>query len=217
MPIDAASVPGTLAREAERSALMLIDLQNAFLHDRGTFGRFGFDVASMRAAVGPCNELADTARRRNIPVIFVRYAYRADYGDIGIMSEIMPPAVAAGALRNGEWDAELLDEVRVEATDQLVAKNRYSVFHDTGLAQHLRGRGISTLVLGGVLGNVCVTGAAADAMQNDFRVFVAADACASVDKRSNDAAMGTVALAYGTVTDTPTITQAWLSPVHESA
>lgn len=217
MPIDAASVPGTLDREAGRTAVMLIDLQNAFLHDRGTFGRFGFDVAGMRRVVGPCNELAGAARRRNVPLIFVRYAYRADYGDIGVMSEIMPPAVAAGALRNGEWDAELLDGVRVEATDQLVLKNRYSAFHGTGLTQHLRGRGISTLVLGGVLGNVCITGTAADAMQNDFRVFVAADACASADTASNEAAMGTVALAYGTVTDTPTIAQSWLAPVPESA
>lgn len=215
MPIDAASVPGTLARDAGRTALLLIDLQNAFLHDQGTFGRFGFDVASMRRAVGPANELAGAARRRGVPVIYVRYAYRADYGDIGIMGEIMPPAVATGALRNGEWDAELLDEVHVEANDQVVMKSRYSAFCGTGLAGHLRGRGITTLVLGGVLGNVCVTGTAADAMQDDFRVFVAADACGSIDAASNAAAMATVALAYGTVTDARTIAGAWLAPVAE--
>lgn len=217
MPIDAASVPATLAAEAGRSALLLIDLQNAFLHDQGTFGRFGFDVASMRRAVGPCNDLAAAARRRDVPVIFVRYAYRADYGDLGIMNEVMPPAVAAGALRNGEWDAELLDDVRVEANDQVVLKNRYSAFHGTGLTQHLRGRGITTLVLGGVLGNVCVTAAAQDAMQDDFRVFAVADACASTDPAANDAAMATVMLAYGTVTDSRTVTGAWPAPVTEPA
>ncbi|HEY3684807.1 MAG TPA: isochorismatase family cysteine hydrolase [Streptosporangiaceae bacterium] len=217
MPIDAASVPPTLAAEAGHTALLLIDLQNAFLHDQGTFGRFGFDVASMRRVVGPCNDLAAAARRRNVPVIFVRYAYRADYADLGIMSEIMPPAVAAGALRNGEWDAELLDEVRVEANDQVVHKNRYSAFHGTGLTQHLRGRGVTTLVVGGVLGNVCVTGTAQDAMQDDFRVFAVADACGSVDQPSNDAALATITLAYGTVTDTRTVTTAWLTPVTEPA
>jgi ureidoacrylate peracid hydrolase len=217
MPIDAASVPATLAAEAGQTALLLIDLQNAFLHDQGTFGRFGFDVASMRRVVGPCNDLAAAARRRNVPVIFVRYAYRADYGDVGIMSEIMPPAVAAGALRNGEWDSELLDDVRVEANDQVMHKNRYSAFHGTGLTQHLRGRGVTTLVIGGVLGNVCVTGAAQDAMQDDFRVFAVADACGSVDQASNDAALSTITLAYGTVTDTRTVASAWLTPVTEPA
>jgi ureidoacrylate peracid hydrolase len=217
MPIDAASVPPTLAAEAGHTALLLIDLQNAFLHDQGTFGRFGFDVASMRRVVGPCNDLAAAARRRNVPVIFIRYAYRADYADLGIMSEIMPPAVAAGALRNGEWDAELLDEVRVEANDQVVHKNRYSAFHGTGLTQHLRGRGVTTLVIGGVLGNVCVTGTAQDAMQDDFRVFAVADACGSVDQASNDAALATITLAYGTVTDTRTVANAWLTPVTEPA
>lgn len=209
MPLDPESVPEMLADESGRTALVLIDLQNAFLHDKGTFGQFGFDVAPMRRVVGPCNELAGAARRAGIPVIWVRYAYRADYDDIGIMPEIMPPAVAVGALRDGEWDAELLDEVRVEPADRIVLKNRYSVFHGTALAGELREAGITTLVLSGVLGNVCVTGAAADAMENDFRVLVAGDACASTDEPSNEAALATVTLAYGTVTDSKTIIDSW--------
>lgn len=213
MPLDPESVPEKLAEESGRTALMLVDLQNAFLHDQGTFGQFGFDVAAMRRVVGPCNELAGAARRAGIPVLFVRYAYRKDYDDIGIMPEIMPPAVAVGALRDGEWDAELLDEVRVEPADRVVLKNRYSVFHGTDLARDLRDRGITTLVIAGVLGNVCVTGAAADAMQNDFRVLVPADACASTEESANEAAMATVALAYGTVTDSTTIIRAWPAKV----
>lgn len=193
------------------TALVLIDLQNCFLHPDGTFGRLGFDVGPLRPVIGACGELAEAARRRGVPVYYVRYAYRPDYGDLGIMREIMPPAVELGGLRDGEWDSELVSEITVHDGDRVLVKNRYSAFHGTGLADELRDRGIGAVVLAGVLSNVCVTGAAQDAMQQDLRVTVVGDASATVDPAVHDAALATVALAYGTVVTTAEQLATWRS------
>ena len=74
-----------------RTALLVIDMQNAFCRDEGSFARLGFDISMLKAAIAPCQRLVAAARAANVPVIFTRLSYASDYHDGGIAIQYMTP------------------------------------------------------------------------------------------------------------------------------
>jgi ureidoacrylate peracid hydrolase len=66
------------------------------------------------------------------------------------------PELAGQLLARGGWDYELVDALKPEPGDIVIAKPRYSAFFNTGLDSALRARGIRTLVFTGIATNVCV-------------------------------------------------------------
>lgn len=65
--------------------------------------------------------------------------------------------------------------------ETVISKTRFSAFAGTALADHLRARGIDTLVLAGLTTECCVQSSAWDALERDFHVFLAGDACAAYE------------------------------------
>ena len=113
-----------------RSALVVIDMQNAFCRDDGSFARLGFDIAMLKAAIEPCRRAVAAAHAAKVPVIFTRLSYAADYHDGGIAIQYMTPEfVEAGCLAAGTSDVEIVDELRPVAGDHVVDKNRFSAFY----------------------------------------------------------------------------------------
>ena len=47
---------------AGRTALIVIDMQNAFCTDEGSVATIGLDISMLKAAVEPCRRLIDAAR-----------------------------------------------------------------------------------------------------------------------------------------------------------
>ena len=70
---------------AGRTAVIVVDMQNAFCTDEGSMAKIGLDVSMLKAAVKPCKRLISAARDAGIPIIYTRYIYRPDYADGGIM------------------------------------------------------------------------------------------------------------------------------------
>ncbi len=79
--------------------------------------------------------------------------------------------------------------------DEVVDKRRYSAFAGTGLDQLLRHKGISDIVVTGVMTNLCCETTARQAFVRDFRVFFAADATATATEQMHLASL--LNLAYG--------------------
>ena len=65
----------------ERTALVVVDMQNAFCHRDGSLSQMGKDTSMCEAAVEPCRGLVVAARQSDVPVIFSRNVYRRDYSD----------------------------------------------------------------------------------------------------------------------------------------
>jgi len=184
----------------EPAALLVIDLQNAFCHAGGSLARLGRDIAMCRQAIGPCARLVAAARRSGVPVIFTQYVYRADYADADLLLREMRPALrAAGALAEGSWDAAQVDELPPAPGDYVIRKNRYSAFYGTDLEPLLQRLGVRNLILCGVTTNMCVESTARDAMQRDYRVFVAADATGELEPERHDHALRAIAFGFGQV------------------
>lgn len=194
----------------ERTALLVIDMQNGFLDPAGSMARIGMPNEALTPAVAGCERLVAAARSAGVPVIFTRYVYQPGYADGGVLpNELVPEMVEAEALLSGTWDADIVPSLTPAAGEVVIDKSRPSSFYGTQLEPVLTSQDIRNLVLCGVTTNICVETTARDAGQRDYRVHVVGDACAEYDQTRHEVALGTMGFAFGWVTDTDAMVEAW--------
>lgn len=195
----------------DKTALMVIDMQNAFCHPKGSLTtQRGFDTSALRGAVEPCRVLVEAARAISLPLIFTQYVYRADYADAGWrMREVTPEIIGSGSLAAGTWDADFVEGLKPQAHDIVVQKNRPSAFYSTPLESYLRSMASESLVICGVTTNICVETTARDAGQRDYRTFVVADATAEMEPDRHDGALKALALMFARVLSVDEVLRAW--------
>jgi ureidoacrylate peracid hydrolase len=167
----------------EKTALLMIDLQNDFLHDSGVHAKNGVDVKSLRSKIPACVKLANLCRKLNITIIHVRYVLHPDKtgkaADIGPFAAGARPWLVHEGLRPGTWGAAMLDEL--QGCDYDVEKIRASGFHGTSLETLLRNLNIDTLLFSGFATNICVENTFRDAWMRDFTVIGIKDAMITHD------------------------------------
>jgi nicotinamidase-related amidase len=157
-----------------RTALLLIDLQNDFLHPEGWYAQSGVDISHMRRAIEPSSRLVEAARETGVPVVWTRHGYR-DARDAGPFLGLRP-FLADGGLRLGTWGFEILDGLDVRTEDWIVEKSRLSAFFNTKLELVLRSLDAETILIGGVLTNQCVAATSKDASFRDLKPVVVEEA-----------------------------------------
>jgi ureidoacrylate peracid hydrolase len=184
--------------DAERTALLVIDMQNAFVAPGAPI-----EVPAARAIVAPINRLAAELRCRGVTIVWVAHENRADGRDwAGFFDAFVAPgrrAEAAAALAAGSKLQQLWPELQVAASDLRVAKNRYSAFIKSDFEKELRQRGIDTLLLAGTKTNVCVECTARDAMMLDFKVVLVSDCTAALSDDEQRATLENVIQQFGDV------------------
>ena len=217
----------------ERAALIVVDMQNAYLHPNGSFARLWpeaasenagsidvlndpvaagkqFDLTLLRHAIPGCARLIGAARKAGVPVIYLTYVYRADYRDGGVLIQDINPALKdVGYVAEGTWDAEVVDELRPEPGDIVVEKSRYSGFHGSRLEPVLRSLGAETLVMCGVGTHHCVECTARDAHMRDYRVFITRDATGEANQTWKEASLAAFERGFGWVVDVADVVDAW--------
>jgi ureidoacrylate peracid hydrolase len=184
-------------------ALMVIDMQNGFCHDDGSFAKMtaerGMSIEMCKEAIPGCQRLASLARQKSRPVIYTRYTYHQNYFDGGILVEKYPDIPKSGSLAAGSWDAEIVDQLTPEPSDLVIDKSRYSAFYGTRLEPLLTGHGIDTLVMCGVTTNICVETTARDAAQRDYRVLIVSDATGELTRERHENALAILDYGFGWV------------------
>lgn len=153
-----------------RTVLVLIDLQNDFLHPEGWYAERGIDITHMRRVIEPTARLLEAARGADVPVVWTRHGYR-DVRDAGPFIELRP-FLMDGGLRLDTWGFELFDELEVRPEDWLVEKSRLSAFFNTKLETVLNALDAETVLIGGVLTNQCVAATSKDASFRDLKPIV---------------------------------------------
>ncbi len=164
-----------------RTALILIDCQVDFGAQGGAMARAGADMSSVPPALAKAGALADVARGAKVEVVFVRLITRSG-DDNKFLREARQRQedTLPNLCVEGSRGAEFIGP-QPRPGETVISKTRFSAFAGTGLADHLRARGIDTLVLAGLTTECCVQSSAWDALERDFHVFVAADACAAYE------------------------------------
>jgi nicotinamidase-related amidase len=153
------------------TALLLMDFQN------GIAGRPGFEDAVDAAA-----RALDTARRRGIPTVFVRVAFRPGYPEVAAANLRFGTAASAGsAMLVDDPATQIVDALAPAADEPVVVKKRVSAFAGSDLDVLLRGLEADHLVLAGIATSGVVLSTVRQAADLDFRLTVLADACGDAD------------------------------------
>ncbi len=150
--------------DRSHTALIVVDMQNAYCHERGSLARQGFDVFSCRAVIGNVKRVIDICRGQDIPILFLYLAFEQNYRDGGAMvHQIWPFFKEKEGLLDGTWDAAIVDELKPLPGDPVIRKTRYSGFSGTDLDYQLRYMRMETLIICGVTTNICVESTVRDA------------------------------------------------------
>lgn len=215
----APAVPGAVAvsekLRPERTALLVIDMLNDFLHPEGkTAARAARPIGHARAAIGVIAELMAAARRAGVLVVLVNHVTRVD-GSTGSPAWWDARSRASYSLPDicldGTWGAQVIDELAPapNGPELVVAKYRYSGFAGTNLDMALRARGVTTVVCAGVSTNACVEATAREAFSHDYFVVYPSDACASWDTSLHEATLFTAAKRYAEVLTAAEVEKHW--------
>jgi len=184
------------------TALLVVDLQNAFCRPEGSFVRRGLAIEGIERVVERCRRLVDHATRAGWPVVYTRLAYQPDYRDAGLLVANQPAIRALGGYADGSFDAAIVDALPTAGDSTIVLrKTRYDPFCGTDLEGELRRRGVGDLVVCGVTTNVCVESTVRRAHDLDFPVRIVEDAMASYDAALHRASIETMARHFATRVD----------------
>lgn len=160
------------------NALLIIDMQQ----------EDGFVLENFEAVVSNTADLLDTARRQRIPVIYTRHINQADGSD---MPRGEPRAGDGGpaGYRAGTPSVDIIERLAPRADEQVVDKGRYSAFHRTDLDARLKALSVDTLIVSGVLTDVCVLSSVFDAFALGYQVRLVSDACTTTTLAGHYAAL----------------------------
>ena len=157
----------------KRTAVVVIDPQNDFLHQDGWYGQQGIDISHMRRTIEPTRQLLTDARAKGIPIIWTRHGSR-DVEDGGPFMRLRP-FLKNGGLRQDTWGYQILDDLEPQKDDWYVDKTRLSAFFNSNLEGVLRALDAETVLMAGVLTTQCVAATSKDAMFRDFKPIVVED------------------------------------------
>src|SRR5713101_4686419 len=147
----------TLQLDAARTALIIQDLQNDVITERGAFADSGSPQhAKEQNVVENVKKLARAFRRAGSPVIHVWYIVEKGAPGLKQNAPLFEGVKDGNALVRGTWGAAPADGLEPQDGDHIVEKMRMNAFYDTKLDILLRGLGVETLIVTGAWTNMSV-------------------------------------------------------------
>lgn len=204
--------PEPLQLRPSETALIVVDMQNAYSTIGGYLDKAGFDVSATGPVIERIKVAIEVARAAGIQVIFFQNGWDKDYVEAGgpgspnwhksnaLKTMRRNPELQGTLLAKGTWDYDLVDQLTPEPGDIVMPKSRYSGFFNTPLDSTLRARGIRNLVFTGIATNVCVESTLRDGFFLEYFGVVLEDACHQAGPRSaHDAALFNIETFFGWV------------------
>jgi ureidoacrylate peracid hydrolase len=171
-------------------ALLLVDLQNDFIHPDGAYGRANCKSAAIAALPARLKPLADRVRARGGLTIATLFTLVPGPGGEPIISphlKKLRPFLKKGDFLPGGWGQQVVDELR--PADITVEKVAFSAFYMSRLEWVLRKCDVEQLLVGGIVTNGGVASTVRDAHVRDFGCTVLADGCAAFSDELHSAAI----------------------------
>lgn len=183
--------------DIKHTALLIVDLQNDFLHADGAYARGGANLPGAAALIANMKSVVDAMRAAGGWIVSTQFTLVPGRGGEPLISphlKQLRPFLAKGDFQPGAWGHCLIDELA--PADFTVEKVAYSAFYMTRLEFVLRKVGIDTLLVGGIVTNGGVASTLRDAHVRDFHAMLLTDGCAAFSKEAHEASiasLGTIA------------------------
>lgn len=209
--------PEPLEIDLKRTAVLVIDMQNAFVSKGGMFDLWGFDISTTPQVIEPIKKIISAARAKQIKVVYIAHVLHPDVREVGPMSTFWhnkvlksyreTPQMRNSLLLRGTWGAQIIDELKPREDEILIEKRRFSAFVGTDLDMMLKTYDIKYLVFTGVATNICVESSLRDACHLEYFPILISDAVAASPPSRQEATIGNVKQVFGWVTTSQNLLQ----------
>jgi ureidoacrylate peracid hydrolase len=208
--------PKPLEIDLNKTAVVVVDMQNAFASKGGMVDLWGFDISSIPQVVKAIHEIVNTSRMRGIKVIYIAHRISPDLREVGSISPFSchdkaieayhrKPDMRDAMILRGSWGAEIIDELKPLETEMLIEKRRFSAFIGTDLDMTLRTFDIRYLIFVGVATNICVESTLRDAFHREYFPILISDAAAAFPASRHQSTIANVKQVFGWVTTSQNI------------
>lgn len=187
--------------DPRRTALLLVDLQNDFIHPDGAYERGGArnpEIVALPSRLAPVADAFRAAGAYTVATLFTLVP--GPDGEPMITDHLrrLRPFLRKGDFVPGGWGQQLVDDLKPVSTT--VEKVAFSAFYMSRLEFVLKRAGIEHLVVGGIVTNGGVASTARDAHVRDFGVTVLSDGCAAPTPTIHEAAIRDLGAVVATAT-----------------
>ena len=187
-----------------KTALVVVDMQNGFM-----VPELGHAACQQAHDIVPnINKLAQAVRDTGGAVIWIQTAYTDETLTSWSTSyEMVGPKGAARrkfSLSRENKGYEIFPDLKIEKSDLIVEKNRYSAFiqGSSNIEEVLNSRGLDTLLITGTVTNVCCESTARDAMMRNYKTIMITDGNAANTDEDHNAALNNFYLTFGDIMST---------------
>lgn len=186
--------------QPSKTAFVVVDMQNYFMHPE-----YQGEVPMAREIVPHVNRLAAAVRELGGHVVWIKNATNDTRESWSVFHDwLMTPKrrdrryATMDLAHEGHQIWPLLE---VKPQDAQIVKKRFSAFiqGSSDIANHLRGRGIDTLLIGGTATNVCCESTARDAMMLNYKVTMVHDCLATYTDEEHNGTLRNIYSLFGDV------------------
>jgi ureidoacrylate peracid hydrolase len=213
MEITLPSQPGPLKIDTSRTALIVVDMQNAFCSRGGVFDVMGkLDEECVQPVIKTDKKVIEAFRKRGLKIVYLRMGYRPDLADAGgpespnywkegsLAAFREHPELKGKYLTVGTRDWEIIEELAPRPEDIVVNKNRFSAFPNTNFDIILKSCNLKYLVFVGLFTNICVESTIRDAYFHEYFPILVSDGCGNMGPEfTQQATIFNVASVFGWV------------------
>ena len=179
--------------DPRRTALIVIDMQNAFVAQDGTY-----QSTEAREMIPRLEKLIGFAREHGLPLVWTQSDHRPPYG--GVMLRKFPTIREDQVLWKDDPSFDLYpDMVQPLPHEHRVVKHKYDAFFETDLDAILRNQNITTVIITGTATNVCCESTARSAFFRDYNVVFPSDCNGTFDPDMQAASLKTIDMFFGRV------------------
>lgn len=173
--------------KAKETAVVLIEFQNDFCKEGGKLYEGVKSELGRQNTIPNAVKLAEGARKKGAMVVHSPFIFNEGYFKDHQMQGIVKAVADGGALREGSWGAEIIDELRPKEGDKVLSgKCTLCGFNNTNLEKLLKEKNIRNVVIGGFLTNFCVESTARTAYDKGYGVTIMKNATAANSKEEQN-------------------------------
>jgi ureidoacrylate peracid hydrolase len=195
-------VEAAVTLAAARTAVLVVDMLNDFCKQGGAMVLPGYE-----RLIAPQRIVLDAGRRAGTAIVYISDSHRPN------MRHEREFLKRTAHCFDGSWGARIIEELAPRPDDIVVTKRRYSGFFNTDLDLTLKDMEIQSIVVMGVVTNICVRSTVHDAFFLGYGVVVPEDCVAATGPREQASSLYDIATHFGVVSDAAHVAAALLEGV----
>ncbi len=182
--------------DATKTALIVVDMQRCFCKPSGSL----FSKRSQEV-IPNIQSFLERARKKDLLIVYTKDAHQK----VPSTTHYNEFERWGAHCVKGTEEAKIVSELEPREKDVIIEKDTYDAFHNTSLNEILNRKEIESVLVTGVLTNVCVLHTASSAALNDYQTTVISDCTAALNDYHKEYALKHVDFLFGQVVESSDI------------